>query len=101
MGLKLSLLELRFCWVFPIAFAQASIGSLCEFRFLCLSNNILFVDFPPLLKAYRNYVWVFWFSVSLDLLPMGFLVVFSFVVPLRNFMAVGVGVLRPPGAYVD
>ena len=85
MGLKLSLLELRFCWVFPIAFAQASIGSLCEFRFLCLSNNILFVGFPPLLKAYRNYVWVFWFSVSLDLLPMGFLVVFSFVAASEEF----------------
>ena len=100
MGLKLSLLELGFCWVFPIAFAQASISSLREFRFLCLSNNILFVGFPPLPEAYRNYVWVFWFGVGLDLLPMGFLVVFLFVAASRNFMVVGVGVLRPPGAYV-
>ena len=45
-------------------------------------------------------MWVFWFGVVLDLLPMGFLVVFLFVAASRNFMVVGVGVLRPPGAYV-
>ena len=85
MGLKLSLLELRFCWVFPIAFALASISSLREIRFLCLSNNILFVGFPFLPEAYQNYVWVFWFGVGLDLLPMGFLVVFSFVIASEEF----------------
>ena len=94
-------MELRICWVFPIAFAQASIGFLHEFKSLCLSNNTLFVGFPPstggLSELNVGLLVRCGFGSFADGFPGSF---FRLLLPLRNFMAVGVGVLRPLGAYV-